>query len=409
MQATLNASNFNGYNISCYGMQDGTLTVNASSGTAPYSYTWSNGDTLATVDSLAAGYYSVRVRDAAGGDTTLQITLTQPEQLAITEMTPYYYANDYNVSTYGACNGSVTTQISGGVLPLTYHWEPGQQNILAPSNLCGRENTLTVTDLNGCKASSSINLKEPQRDDWTMSGNWGSNPTDNFIGTSDSNDFVFRTNNVERMRISSSGTVNIPTFSDSSFNLLGTDLEGNIVKVAPPISNPVIPYFPVWFTTGNNSNNTDFIGPLNNQDFIIKTGNQTWGTLAERVRVTNIGKVSIGVPANNLPGTYKLYVADGILTEKIKVALRTNIVDWADYVFDNDYKLMSLFELKKYIKKNKHLPDVPSAEQLIKEGGIDLGKTQAILLKKIEEQALYILMLNEEIEAIKAEVKKLSK
>ncbi|HNG84915.1 MAG TPA: SprB repeat-containing protein, partial [Bacteroidia bacterium] len=77
MQATLNASNFNGYNISCYGMQDGTLTVNASSGTAPYSYTWSNGDTLATVDSLAAGYYSVRVRDAAGGDTTLQITLTQ--------------------------------------------------------------------------------------------------------------------------------------------------------------------------------------------------------------------------------------------------------------------------------------------------------------------------------------------
>ena len=115
------------------------------------------------------------------------------------------------------------------------------------------------------------------------------------------------------------------------------------------------------------------------------------------------------MPANNLPGTYKLYVADGILTEKIKVALRTNIVDWADYVFDNDYKLMSLFELKKYIKKNKHLPDVPSAEQLIKEGGIDLGKTQAILLKKIEEQALYILMLNEEIEAIKAEVKKLSK
>lgn len=409
MQATLNASNFNGYNISCYGMQDGTLTVNISSGTAPYSYTWSNGDTLATVDSLAAGYYSVRVRDAAGGDTTLQITLTQPEQLAITEMTPYYYANDYNVSTYGACNGSVTTQISGGVLPLTYHWEPGQQNILAPSNLCGRENTLTVTDLNGCKASSSINLKEPQRDDWTMSGNWGSNPADNFIGTNDSIDLVFKTNGNERLRITNGGGVKIPNLADSSFQLLGIDTSGQIVKIVPPISNPVAPYYPVWFTTGNNINTTDFIGPLNNQDFIIKTGNQTWGTLSERVRVTNIGKVSIGVPANNLPGTYKLYVADGILTEKIKVALRTNIVDWADYVFDNDYKLMSLFELKKYIKKNKHLPDVPSAEQLIKEGGIDLGKTQAVLLKKIEEQALYILMLNEEIEAIKAEVKKLSK
>ena len=409
MQATLNASNFNGYNIACFGQQNGTLSVSVTGGTPPYRFEWSNGDSVATRNNLAAGYYFVRVTDSSSQVVEAFITLTQPEPLQAEKPEPFIYGNDYNISSFGACNGMAPVVVAGGVQPYACTWYPGNQTGLAPTNLCAGENYFTILDANGCKISNSIVLKQPERDDWTMFGNNGSNPADNFIGTADSNDFVFRTNNVERMRISSNGTVNIPTFSDSSFNLLGTDIEGNIVKVAPPISNPVIPYFPVWFTTGNNSNNTDFIGPLNNQDFIIKTGNQTWGTLAERVRVTNIGKVSIGVPANNLPGTYKLYVADGILTEKIKVALKTNIVDWADYVFDSDYKLMSLFELKKYIQKNKHLPDVPSAEQLIKEGGIDLGKTQAILLKKIEEQALYILMLNEEIEAIKAEVKKLSK
>ena len=401
MQATLNASNFNGYNIACFGQQNGTLSVSVTGGTPPYRYEWSNGDSVATLNNLAAGYYFVRVTDSSSQVVEAFITLTQPEPLQAEKPEPFIYGNDYNISSFGACNGMAPVVVAGGVQPHSCTWYPGNQTGLAPTNLCAGENYFTILDANGCKISNSIVLKQPERDDWTMYGNNGSNPADNFIGTADSNDFVFRTNNVERMRISSNGTVNIRTFSDSSFNLLGTDLEGNIVKVAPPISNPVIPYFPVWFTTGNNSNNTDFIGPLNNQDFIIKTGNQNWGTLAERVRVTNTGKVSIGVPANNLPGTYKLYVADGILTEKIKVALKTNIVDWADYVFDSDYKLMSLFELKKYIQKNKHLPDVPSAEQLIKEGGIDLGKTQAILLKKIEEQALYILMLNEEIEALK--------
>ncbi|HMR45620.1 MAG TPA: SprB repeat-containing protein, partial [Bacteroidia bacterium] len=249
MQATLNASNFNGYNISCYGMQDGTLTVNISNGTAPYSYTWSNGDTLATVSSLSAGYYAVRVRDAAGGDTTLQITLTQPEQLAIAEMTPYYYANDYNVSTYGACNGSVTTLINGGVLPLTYHWEPGQQNTLAPSNLCGRENTLTVTDLNGCKASSSINLKEPQRDDWTMTGNWGSNAVTNFIGTNDNADLVFKTNGTERMRLMGNGDIKINAFTGTDNRILTTDATGKIIPgpvVITPSQPCADPYTFAW-------------------------------------------------------------------------------------------------------------------------------------------------------------------
>jgi hypothetical protein len=218
------------------------------------------------------------VTDSSSQVVEAFITLTQPEPLQAEKPEPFIYGNDYNISSFGACNGMAPVVVAGGVQPHSCTWYPGNQTGLAPTNLCAGENYFTILDANGCKISNSIVLKQPERDDWTMYGNNGSNPADNFIGTADSNDFVFRTNNVERMRISSNGTVNIRTFSDSSFNLLGTDLEGNIVKVAPPISNPVIPYFPVWFTTGNNSNNTDFIGPLNNQDFIIKTGNQNWSS-----------------------------------------------------------------------------------------------------------------------------------
>lgn len=69
------------------------------------------------------------------------------------------------------------------------------------------------------------------------------------------------------------------------------------------------------------------------------------------MKIQNDGKVIIGNSATmTSPGTYKLYVETGILTEKVKIALKAGS-DWADFVFNNDYKLMSLQELELYIKK----------------------------------------------------------
>ncbi|HNC33809.1 MAG TPA: hypothetical protein PLZ26_06800 [Bacteroidia bacterium] len=464
MQATLNASNFNGYNISCYGMQDGTLTVNASSGTAPYSYTWSNGDTLATVDSLAAGYYSVRVRDAAGGDTTLQITLTQPEQLAITEMTPYYYANDYNVSTYGACNGSVTTQISGGVLPLTYHWEPGQQNILAPSNLCGRENTLTVTDLNGCKASSSINLKEPQRDDWTMSGNWGSNPTDNFIGTNDSIDLVFKTNGNERLRIAANGTTNFKNNINLEQSLLfknnakiafrpattgipdilsfGADPDVNLLSVNPncnpTLNTPLINQFKGTiqlydfitnnnnpFSTlsilemgfdgfnsiieaqGNNSasnSNRLLINYYCGKDVFVGKANS--GDLTANNNLLVNGKMGIGISQQdlNVISNYKLIVEGAVGVREMRIVNPAQ--SWPDYVFADNYKLKSLSDVEQFVESNKHLPGFAPAAIVASEGQ-NIGQLQVLQQQTIEEMYLHIIALEKRISKLEQENKKL--
>lgn len=101
----------------------------------------------------------------------------------------------------------------------------------------------------------------------------------------------------------------------------------------------------------------------------------------------------------NAPAGYKLYVEQGILTEKVKVAVATSTA-WADYVFANNYNLKPLFEVEKFIKENKHLPNVPSARQLEKEG-LDLGKMQATQMEKIEELTLYLIELKKEIEVIK--------
>jgi hypothetical protein len=104
--------------------------------------------------------------------------------------------------------------------------------------------------------------------------------------------------------------------------------------------------------------------------------------------------------AFSLAGGYRLLVKGGLLTEKVKVALATT-GDWSDYVFEPNYKRMPLEEVEKFVKLNKHLPNVPSAEEMVK-GGLDVAKSDAKLLEKIEELTLYVIELNKEVKALKA-------
>jgi hypothetical protein len=81
------------------------------------------------------------------------------------------------------------------------------------------------------------------------------------------------------------------------------------------------------------------------------------------------------------------------------VALKSSS-EWSDYVFEPDYKLMPLNELKEFIERNKHLPGMPSANEVASKG-IDVAEMNALLLKKIEELTLYVLELKKEIEKFK--------
>lgn len=95
------------------------------------------------------------------------------------------------------------------------------------------------------------------------------------------------------------------------------------------------------------------------------------------------GSVGIGTTT---PGSYKLAVKGSIGAMRVKVSQ----AEWADFVFEPGYKLPSLQELERYIKTNKHLPDVPSAKEVTSEG-LDLGEMNKILLQKIEELTLHLI------------------
>ena len=109
-------------------------------------------------------------------------------------------------------------------------------------------------------------------------------------------------------------------------------------------------------------------------------------------------KVGIGVEPI-VTSDYRLFVAGGILTDEVLIKLES---EWFDYVFEEDYELMSLRELEVYIKQHKHLPDIPSANE-VKENGIQIGEMNALLLKKIEELTIHLIAQQKEIEKLKSE------
>ena len=139
------------------------------------------------------------------------------------------------------------------------------------------------------------------------------------------------------------------------------------------------------------------VGTVTAHDFGIYTNNTS------RLNVGADGTITIGnvtIPAGN---PYKLYVESGILTEKVKIALKTT-TDWSDYVFAKGYRLAPLEEVERFISGHGRLPEAPSAKEVVKEG-IDVAKTEALLLKKVEELTLYLIEMNKKIEKIEAENK----
>lgn len=113
-----------------------------------------------------------------------------------------------------------------------------------------------------------------------------------------------------------------------------------------------------------------------------------------------IGVVNIN---ENIPSGYKLVVGGKILAEEVRIKL---IKDWADYVFEPDYRLKSLPEVEAFIHANHRLPDIPSAGD-VAERGIDLGRMQSTLLAKIEELTLYVIEQKKDLETLRGKVMQL--
>jgi gliding motility-associated-like protein len=144
---------FNGYNISCFGGNDGSIQAIVNGGTPPYNYSWSNGQTTDSISNLTAGTYILTVTDNNNCSSVDSITLTEPTQLSASITVS-------NLLCYNDNSGSAIVNISGGTGPYNIMWNTGSTSV----NLNGLSAGLyyvNITDNNGCTTSDTITLTQP--------------------------------------------------------------------------------------------------------------------------------------------------------------------------------------------------------------------------------------------------------
>ena len=152
-------SNYNGYQVSCFGANDGLAAAQASGAVPPFTYWWSNGSTVPTASALHAGLVTVFATDNHNCDTvSVQLELNQPDSIRLSNYTISDY-NGFGVSCPNSADGSLEAEIAGGVMSYNYSWSNGYASA-ALSNLSAGEYTLAVTDLNNCVKYFSFNLTE---------------------------------------------------------------------------------------------------------------------------------------------------------------------------------------------------------------------------------------------------------
>nr|WP_315247363.1 tail fiber protein [uncultured Flavobacterium sp.] len=142
---------------------------------------------------------------------------------------------------------------------------------------------------------------------------------------------------------------------------------------------------------------------LNGPSHSYKTTPDQYATTTGIYQSTNAyfaSNVGIGTTAPD----EKLTVKGKIHTQEVRVDMLGPLVP--DYVFANDYKLKSLNEVEDYIKQNSHLPEIPSAKE-IEKNGLMLAEMNMSLLKKIEELTLYSIDQNKKIDAQAKEIEAL--
>lgn len=168
--------------VSCNGGSNGSATVNVTGGTGTYTYSWSpSGGTAATASGLAAGTYTVTIKDANLCQTTASVTITEPPVLTAT-------VAKTDVLCYQANNGTATVTPIGGTGSYTYSWSPSGGTAATATGLSPNTYTVTVTDENGCFVTESVQITEPSAlsatDSHTnVSCNAGNNGTASVVAT----------------------------------------------------------------------------------------------------------------------------------------------------------------------------------------------------------------------------------
>lgn len=142
-------------NVSCFGLSNGSITINATGGSGGYVFTWGDiGVGTSIRSSLPAGTYSVTVKDSANNEVVVNnIVITQPSQIVANQTVT-------NVSCFGAANGAIQLAPSGGTAPYTFSWSDGS-TVQNRTGLVSGNYSVTITDNAGCTRLVSMTLSQP--------------------------------------------------------------------------------------------------------------------------------------------------------------------------------------------------------------------------------------------------------
>jgi gliding motility-associated-like protein len=144
----------------CNGDTDGSIEVDAQGATPNYTYVWNNGQTTSTATGIGAGQYRVTVTDANGCTLSVSGLINEPTAIVLSTQVLSNY-NGAAISCPGQTDGSVGVIAAGGSGTYSYQWSPTGLNTATIANLGQGTYDVTVTDIAGCSADTSITINDP--------------------------------------------------------------------------------------------------------------------------------------------------------------------------------------------------------------------------------------------------------
>ncbi|WP_419494260.1 cell wall anchor protein [Chryseobacterium bernardetii] len=237
---------------------------------------------------------------------------------------------------------------------------------------------------------------------WNLNGNTGTNPSNNFIGTTDNQPLVLKSNNNAGLRLLPAGDVrvglnDVDTASPAELRVYNS--ESTLVEVANSLGRFQIA------KAGCDGCYSEKAG-----DTVLRNLGKTHNIILSLPNDNNDGTSYIGIN-DGARGTWIKFFNNGIarFDGKInakEVEVKANV--WADYVFKKEYQLRSLEDVEKHIIEKGHLPNIPTAQEVL-ENGINLAEMNSKLLEKIEELTLYSIEQNKKLKSQAEEIKILKK
>ncbi len=215
--------------ISCYGLTDGSIIANVTSGSPPYSYLWSNGSTTATISNLGAGTYTITVVDGNGCPAFSNAAVIQPQPILVFDST-------FNATCSNSNNGSINLSVTGGSAPYSFIWNTGNNSEdifgLPPGNY-----SVTITDNLNCSVAltSTVSTLSNMQDTIDVIANISC------FGNSDGALLVSVQGGIQPYTFSWSNgatTQAIPNLSAGTYSVTITDAAGCTITSSANLINP---------------------------------------------------------------------------------------------------------------------------------------------------------------------------